>query len=237
VNALLSAGFVVNLMPGQYYVNTPVNIPPYGVLCGPLGVTLNSFSGSNFPSSLPRITAVPGFSGAGLIQIQSQTPGGWSVPSAGQTVRGVFLDGSGLTGTQSGIAINGPVYDTHLEDVFIYKGYDGISVASHVEAVGKPSYPYHQRYDRVSVVNCSNYGFNLTNFTDSTFVNCLAFANKNSNWLLSNIANSLLLDCRAEWSYTGDGFEVTGSGGSISLTGCTSDQNSGSGLHVNAHNE
>ena len=34
INALLAAGNVVNLMPGQYYVNAPLSLPPYSVLTG-----------------------------------------------------------------------------------------------------------------------------------------------------------------------------------------------------------
>ena len=60
-------------------------------------------------------------------------------------------------------------------------------------------------------------------------MNCLGFGNKNNNWLLENNSNSTLIGCRAEWSSTGNGFAITGSGGSISLTGCTTDQNAENG--------
>jgi hypothetical protein len=49
-----------------------------------------------------------------------------------------------------------------------------------------PTYPYHQRFERVSAVGAANFGFSLTNFTDSTFVNCLGFGNDSNNWLLEN---------------------------------------------------
>jgi hypothetical protein len=118
--------------------------------------------------------------------------------------------------------------------VFIYKFHDGITAGGYAETGIGPTYPYHHRYERVSAVGAANFGFNLTNFTDSTFVNCLGFGNSNNNWLLQNNSNSTLVGCRAEWSGSNNGFAITGSGGSIALTGCTTDQNAGHGLYVNS---
>jgi hypothetical protein len=100
-------------MPGQYYVNAPLAIAPYGVLTGPARVSLNLLTGTNLPARLPRITADSSFSGNALVQIQSQAPGGWSVPAAGHSLKGLFLDGSALSsGSVNGILFTGPVYDT-----------------------------------------------------------------------------------------------------------------------------
>ena len=72
-------------------------------------MSLNLLTGTSLPARLPRITADSSFSGNALVQIKSQAPGGWSVPAAGHSLKGLFLDGSALSsGSVNGILSDWP---------------------------------------------------------------------------------------------------------------------------------
>lgn len=232
--AAAQGGGIVFLPWGQYLVSAPIVIPPLVTLVGQTSMTLNL---STPPSATARIVASAAWapaSAAGVVEVLSKTPGGWSVNTVSCGMRDVFIDCSQNTNTNlSGIYMLGPVYDTHLQDVFIYAApHNGVTSGSQTESGINPTTPYHTRFTRVSAVKCGNYGFGLGSHTDSTFVDCLAFANTQDGWNLQNNSNCIFVGCRAEWnSY---GFTLTSSAGSVTFTGCTTDQNTREGLYIHA---
>ncbi len=235
--ALNSQGGGVGLLPwGKYLVSSTISIPPYTRLVGQSAFSLNL----NAPSSaVSRIIASASWapsSSTGIVSFLSQTPGGWSVTAQSSGLRGIYLDGSQNSNANlNGIFFQGPVYDTHLDDVYIYAApHNGVHAVSQAEAGITPTFPYHQRWSRVSTNLAGNTGYNIVNFTDSTFDGCLAFASVANNWALQNNSNSVLTACRAEWSSGGRGFDITGSSGAITLSGCTTDQNASEGLRIHA---
>lgn len=241
INAALAAagaqgGGIVYLPWGNYLVSAPLTPPPYTYLQGLTAVTLNL---NTPPGTVSRIIASASWapsSSTGIISFLSKTPGGWSSNTAACGLRNLYIDGSLNSSTNlNGINMVGPVYDLHLEDVFIYKApHNGITASGQSESGITPTFPYHHRYTRVTIANAANTGFNLVNFTDSTFENCMGFANVGNNWALQNNSNSVLTACRGEWSTSGRGFNITGSAGSILLDGCTSDQNAAEGIRITA---
>jgi len=239
INAALvaanAAGGGIVVMPwGTYLVSGTISIPPYVQLVGQVAVSLNL---NTPPATTSRIVAAAGWapsSSTGIVSIMSKTPGGWAVNSAAAGLKQIYIDGSLNSNTNlQGINLVGPVYDVHLEDVFVFTApHNGITASGQTESGITPTYPYHARFDRVNVVSAGNYGFNITNFTDSTFNNCLAFGNTSNGWTINNCSNTELNCCRAEWNKTG--FSASGSAGTTTFTGCTTDQNSQEGLLVSA---
>jgi hypothetical protein len=241
INAALAAanaagGGTVYLPWGNYRITGQLSIPPYTYLRGESQISLNLFS--SVPSTYSRIVVdsawAPG-AASGAIAIQSKTPGGWSVNTQSCGLKNIFVDGSLNTSTNvSGILLAGPVYDVHLDDVFLWKmGHNGIIGTTQTETGINTNSAYHQRYTRVSAVNCGNYGFGIGNSTDSDYVECLSFANTAAGYNLTNNSNSNFYGCRAEWN-SSYGFQITGTSGSITFTGCTTDQNSREGLYIDA---
>lgn len=228
-------GGIVYFPWGEYLVSATISVPPYVFLVGETAISLNQFA---TPGTISRIIASAGWaptSTTGIVSILSLTPGGWSQNTASCGLKNLFLDGSlNSSGNLQGVNLVGPVYDVHLEDVFIWKApHDGITASGQTEAGIVPTFPYHQRYDRVTVADCGSLGFGLTNFTDSSYVNCLAFGNSSgAGFNINNCSNSVFTACRSEFNEYG--FAIAGSAGSIAFTGCSTDQNIREGLYVNA---
>lgn len=237
INAALAAanaqgGGVVYLPWGTYLVSGTLSIPPYVTLAGQAAISLNLLTP---PTSVTRILASASWaptSTTGIISIESKTPGGWGVNTAACGLRQIMLDGSANTNTNlQGINLVGPVYDLHFEDVFVFTApHNGITASGQTESGLSPTYPYHLRFNRVSVVSAANTGFNLVNFTDSSYVNCLAFGNGGTGFNLQNCSNSTWASCRSEWNVVG--WAITGSSGTMTFTGCTTDQNGREGLAI-----
>jgi hypothetical protein len=237
-NALLAVnaagGGTVFLPWGTYLISGPINIPPFTFLVGQTEVSLLV---TTQPSVISRLVAsaswAPGAT-TGMVNFASKTPGGWSVVAQSSGLQNIYLDGSLNASTNlSGIYFNGPVYDTHLDNVYINAApHNGVHIAGVTEPGIVPTFPYHHRWNRVTTTAAGNLGFNLSNFTDSTFTNCMAFSSTAANWTLSNNSNTIFTSCRAEWSSGGRGWSISGSAGSVVLDGCTSDQNAGEGLLI-----
>jgi hypothetical protein len=218
-------GGVVYLPWGEYLVSSPLSVPPYVHVIGETFITLNLFTAA---TTQARLIIAPGFTpnanGGGLLQFCSQTPGGWSIAAAHNGARQIFIDGSQCSNTSvQGINFCGPVYDTHLEDVFIWKSpRDGVTCQGFTESGITPTYPYHQRWRRLSVANAGFTGADLTNLTDSSFDDCITFANGGNGVNIHNNSNSLLRGWKSEWN-TGRNYDITGQSGSVVLAGCEGD--------------
>lgn len=215
INSALTAG-ACTLAPGQYFTDAPIVVPSYTTLeclAGPMSL------GPGTPPapgvSQPRIVPVAAFAGAAAITMTA---------AVSAAVRGVILDCSQLPGAViNGIGMSGACYDVHLEDVYVYSApHNGVVTAG-----------THMRFERVSCADSGNFGANVTNATDSSYTDCLMFASHGANWSISNCSNSIWTGCRAEWSATGSGWSVSGASGSIVFTGCSTDQNNGTGLSLN----
>ncbi len=241
-NALLAAnaagGGTVYLpwTANGYLVTGSINIPPMVTLRGQVRATLG-YTPSQLPL-LSRIVAAaswaPG-SSTGIVEIRSMTAGSWSSQNFWSGLDQVMIDGHLNANTNlNAIRYVGPCFDTHLTDVMLYKApHNGVTAATQSESGIGPTYPWHQRWTRVTAYVCGFRGFDITNFTDSEYVGCMAFQNVSHGWNITNVGNSTFTACRAEWN-SGSGFFATGAGTGIAMIGCTTDQNTQRGLYLNA---
>lgn len=238
LTALNTAGGGTLFMPAgsRFLVSGTISIPPFVIVQGPVMVSLNL---GTLPTAMPRIMASPSWapsSSTGIVSLLSKTPGGWSVTAQSSALKYLAIDGNGnASANLNGIFFQGPVYDTHMEDVYIVSApHNGVHAVTQAESGISATYPYHQRWTRVTTNLAQNTGFNIVNFTDCTLHNCLAFASVGNNWAMQNNSNTVLANCRAEWSSGGRGFDVTGSAGSVVLDSCTTDKNFSEGLRIHA---
>lgn len=228
-------GGTVYLPYGQYLISAPLSIPPYTWLVGETTITLNFFTST---TTQARIIIAPGFTpdanGGGALGFYSQTPGGWSIKAAHNGAKNIFIDGSQCSNTSvQGVAFKGPVYDTHLEDVFIWKSpHDGITASGFTESGIGPTFAYHQRWTRTTVANAGFIGFACTNMTDSQFTDCMAFACAGDGWQFNNTPDTILTGCRAQWN-GGNGFTVSTSSSHLEFVGCETDNNTGRAWYFN----
>jgi|SRR5579859_381099 len=241
INAALAAlntagGGTLFFPTAKYLVSSTISVPPFVMMVGQTQITLNL---GTLPTTVPRIIAAASWapsSSTGIISFLSKTPGGWSVTAQSSGLRNFYIDGSQNSNANlNGIFYQGPVYDTHLEDVYIASApHNGVHAISQAESGITATFPYHQRWNRVTTNLATNTGFNMINFTDTTLTNCLAFASVANNYALQNNSNCVFNACRAEWSSAGRGFDLTGSAGSVVFNGCTTDKNFSEGFRIHA---
>lgn len=232
-----AGGGRVVVPPGTYLLSGPVNVGPYTLLEGQ-GPAMSLGIGTPPVPVAPRVIAASSWapsSATGVIQILSQTPGGWATTAQQQGVRNLIIDCSGnASANLNPILMTGPCYDTHLTGLFLYGGHDGIQATGFTESGIAPTLPYHQRWTAVTAAETTFRGFVMANMTDSTFIDCLAFGCADVGWFIQGPANSQFIGCRAEWNGN-HGFEVSGSvRSSVIFMGCSTDQNAGDGFFASA---
>jgi hypothetical protein len=239
-NALLAAdaqgGGTVHLPPGKFLVSSEIDVPPNTTLQGATRVTL-PFDPSVVPP-VSRIVAAAGWApgaATGIVRFRSKTPGGWSQQNFYSGLRNLMIDGSlNASGNLNGVYMVGPVFDSHFEDVLVYKApHNAVTAAAQAETGIGPTFPWHARWRRVTAYYSGFRGFSVVNFTDSVYEDCMAFGNVDNGWIFTNTGNSEVLACKAEWN-GGSGFVVTGSGTGMAFTGCETDQNTSRGFYLNA---
>lgn len=230
-------GGTVYLPWGLYLISAPLNIPPQTYLTGQGNITL-PLAAFDVQYGGARLYASPSWtpsSATGVVQFLSKTPGGWAKNMEQAGLRNIVIDCSGNTSTNlSGILNTGPAYDIHLQDVFINAaGHNGIHATSQSESGIGPLLPYHHYYERVTCYNSVNTGFNVANFTDCTFSQCLAFGSGGTGWVLGGNADCIFTACRSQWS-TAIGFTVGATNGHLLFTGCETDNNGQNGWKINS---
>lgn len=219
-----------------YLVSGPVEVPPMVTLVGEARVSLGEAPGT--VPAVSRIIASASWapsSATGMLRFRSMTAGGWASQNFWAGLRSVMLDCSrNASANLNCLYMQGPVFDTHIEDVMLYKaGHNGVAAASQAETGYGQTFPWHQRWRRVTAYNCANRGFDLTNLTDGSYEDCMAFGCGSHGWVLTNVPNSSWRGCRAEWN-SGSGFDMTGANTGITLAGCSTDQNTQRGIFINA---
>jgi hypothetical protein len=241
INAALAAantqgGGTVHLAPGKFLVSSEIEIPPNTTLECRTRVSL-PYDPSVTPP-VARIIAAASWApsaATGIVRFRSKTAGGWSQQNFYSGLRNVMIDGSlNSNANLNGIYMVGPVFDTHFDDVLIYKApHNAITAASQAESGIGPTYPWHARWNRVTAYYSGFRGFQVINFTDSVYRDCMAFGNSDNGWIFTNTGNTLLIGCKSEWN-GGSGFVVTGSGTGMAFVGCATDQNNSRGFYLNA---
>lgn len=217
----------VFLPSGVYLISAPLTIPPGVRLRGNRG----NFTTANQPGNGGSvISASPAFEGPALIQLADKTKAGFSTASDEHELGDLTIDGSAIKSarTADGIKATGRVFGAYIHDIYLYNiPNHGISPGDNTS--GKP---VSWRFRRVVAFGAGGIGFNIADFTDSTFMNCEAMASEGDGWYIDRTSGCVLSSCRAELN-GGHGFHVTGTNvANVVLTGCSTDSNNFSGLRA-----
>jgi Pectate lyase superfamily protein len=238
------AGGVVQLEGGAtYMISSPLVIPPNTTLRGTHGNRIQYPVAENEGMAQPAmITASAAFIGTAMIRMLDKEEGGYAKESVGQRLENLTIDGSALArpGTIRGIYATGKVREVILDKVCVqYMPHNGIGGGTYVRADTNSYHPYSWYILNSIARTCGNYGVSLSNFTDTSVINCQAIGCTVSGFFLSACANSVFTNLRSEWNnqrgfhITGSWGSSTGSGGAV-FTGLTTDRNTMSGIYVDA---
>jgi hypothetical protein len=209
-NALASGNSVIQLAPGNYFVNAPLVVPSGVRLCGTagdvndvsvLGTTINTPHASWAQGSAPFPAAV-------ILNSDSQCDT--------FNLNCHFANNNGMDGITSNNASNVLIHDLN-----IYNG----------PATGVTTRGNTWRGERVMVTQAVVACF-AAGASDSDWIDCNASASQSNGWTGNNPINNHFVGCRAEFN-AGDGFHFTcdnTSTGGFSLVGCSTDRNAGNGL-------
>jgi hypothetical protein len=228
LNAAAYQGTVF-LPSGSYLISAPLAIPS--------GVRLHGNHGRFPAADQPGdggsvIAASPAFEGPAMIRLTDAATYGYSKASGEQELADLTLDGTAIKSARAtdGINATGRVTGVYLHDVCLY------NIPNHGISPGynKSGNPFSWRLYRVVAFGAGGTGFNVANFTDSTFLDCEAIACGGDGWYIDGNGGCLLTACRAEWN-GGHGFHLMGGRlPNVVFTGCSTDSNNWSGFKADA---
>ncbi len=230
--ARTEGGGIVKLSSGSFNTSAPITLHPTVTLQGahgdqifnPTQLTVGSYIKPQNP-----------FAGGAAIVLLGQTAGGYSGKSAEQRIFNLTIDGSNSAAAVHGIQASDYIHGVVLRDVAV-KQVTGKGIYTFTE---NSAQPFSWTFNRVVVDNAADVGLHLINHSDCTLVDVVVIGSGGNNYTLSNMPNSRLIGCRAEWS-DAHGFHITGNygtgqgSGGLVMAGCSTDRNGFNGVFVDA---
>lgn len=230
--ARTEGGGIVKLSSGSFNTSAPVTLHPTVTIQGahgdqifnPTQLTVGSYIKPQNP-----------FTGGAAIVLLGQTAGGYTGKSAEQRIFNLTIDGSNSAAAVHGIQASDYVHGVVLRDVAI-KQTTGKGIYTFTENAAQP---FSWTFNRVVVDNAADVGMHLINHSDCTLVDVVVIGSGGNNYTLSNMPNSRLIGCRAEWS-DAHGFHITGNygtgqgSGGLVMAGCSTDRNGFNGVFIDA---
>lgn len=228
--AFADGGGIVQLTDGIFSTSAPITLHPLVTLQGAHGDQI--FNPTQLTAqSFIRPDAL--FVGGAAIVMLGQTAGGYAGKSAEQRIFHLTIIGdlspAGIHGIQASDYVHGAV----LRDVAVVRT-TGKGIYTFTENGAQPfSWTFH----RVLADNAGDVGIHLINHTDCTMVDVISIGSNTHGFQLSNMPNSRMIGCRAEWSeahgYKIEGNFGTGAGsGGMQFSGCSTDRNGQNGFDI-----
>jgi hypothetical protein len=225
-------GAVVYLPQGIYRISQPLKPRPSITL---RGAHSNMMAAAGLVDPACYIQPLDTFTGSALLVLQDQAGGAYAGIPAEHRFENLMLDASNLDDTKpvDGIYAAGNIQNVVMRDVTIRRMSNNGIVTAGVNSV----FPYSWRLHSVMIDNCRANGVLFTRMTDLTMIDCQVIGCWATGYQLTDIANSTLSACRAEWNgnygihITGAWGNGTGSGGAI-LSACSTDRNGWDGVNV-----
>jgi hypothetical protein len=236
------SGQNVVLAAGVFYVNSPIMIPPGGVLRGQFANEVTELSVHAWGSCLSAVGAWAPASVAGgavnaVVACVGQKAGGYPFAGDETKVYGVMINclqvPRTLASPVDGLQIFGGVSRAHLERVLIaHPSGCGFNMVNDGFKLG----PDAVHLERVNVRYPGGMGFNHIKIPDSTYYDCLCENGATDGFYIQNGSNSVWTACRSEHN-TGNGYTYVSSStstgsGVARLVGCSSDRNEAYGISI-----
>jgi hypothetical protein len=248
INGALAAnlnGQNVVLAAGVFYVDSPIVIPPGGVLKGQFANEVTELSVHAWGSCISAVSTWAPVTVAGgrvdaVVACVGQQAGGFTVPGDETKVYGLMIDCAqvprSLTSVD-GLQIFGGVSRAHLERVLIaHAPHCGFNMLND----GFGNGPDAAHLQRVNVRYSGSVGFNHIKISDCTYLDCLCENAGADGFFIQNGSNGVWTNCRSEHN-AGNGYTYlststsTGSGGAR-LVGCSTDRNEAHGIYITSSN-
>lgn len=239
IAAALSAGQVLVLLPGNWYVDGPIVLPDQGCMSGvnpSWGIPSGDYGVTGLPLQGAIIQAGSSFSGTALISIGSAG----TLQHGGQRLYGITLSGNTTPAPPAGthgIYAQGYVGGVKMRDVVVWKmPGDGL----HADWDGTSGHnPDFWQLDSCKFSGCGGYGAYLRGLSDSWFTACEATGNTTGGWWILDGADSRYIGCRGSSNVSGPGWTLTTNGGFasvLSLIACEANFNGTYGIEVTGAN-
>ena len=228
--AFAQGGGIVQLTSGFFSTSFPITLHPAVTLRGAHGDQI--FNPDQLTSG-SRIAPDPSFTGGAVIVLLGQTAGGYGNKSADQRIFHLTILGDSAPAGVHGIQGSDYIHGVYLEDVAIVRP-TGKGIYTFTE---NGAQPFSWTMRRVLVDNSVGVGIHLINHTDFTGIDVISIGAGADNFVLSNMPNSRMIGCRAEWA-EGHGYKIegdwgTGSGsGGMLFSGCSTDRNHSNGFDI-----
>ncbi|MEU6362307.1 glycosyl hydrolase family 28-related protein [Streptomyces albidoflavus] len=227
-------GGVVYLPEGVYGLGATLVLRP-GVTVRGSHANLRSGVETTAPACFLR--PLPGFADRAVLTLKDRSSGGYGSTPAEHRIESLMVDGSSL-GDETpvdGLYAEGDIQNVQLDGVTIRR------MSGHGIVTGgvANAYPYAWHMTGVVIDGCRKDGLLVTRMTDLTLIDCQVVSCWGRGMVLSNIANSQVVGCRAEHN-GGHGIHITGawgngsSSGGMLMSACSTDRNGGDGVRVDA---
>lgn len=228
---------VVNLLQGQYKVNSTIVVPTGCALIGAFPTQADNFS--NYSAGIIQaqgtvITPVGAFTNAAVVACQNSTVG---VQQGGQVLANFSIQAN-TTGAGSGsmcVLLDGAVGAGYMTGITAIRGDAAcLRIRSDVTTSHIP--------DQWTIENCtfagsrSGHGVLADDMSDFNMVNCYSHDNALDGYNIRGGGNANWTACRAETN-TGNGFHFTGfpsAGETMTFHGCMTELNKLSGFLFDA---
>lgn len=230
--ARTEGGGIVKLSSGSFNTSAPITLHPTVTLMGQHGDQIFNPTQATVGSYIKPQNS---FVGGAAIVLLGQTAGGYTSKSAEQRIFNLTIDGSNSAAAVHGIQASDYVHGVVLRDVAV-KQTTGKGIYTFFE---NGAQPFSWTFQRVVVDNAADVGMHLINHSDCTMVDVVVIGSGGNNYTLSNMPNSRLIGCRAEWS-DAHGFHITGNfgtgqgSGGLAMVGCSTDRNGFNGVLIDA---
>ena len=231
-SAFAAGGGIVRLSSGIFSTASPITLHPTVTLVGAHGDQIFNPDQLTVQSYL---SPSAGFTGGAVIVMLGETAGGYADKSSEQRIFHLTIDGSTSAADVHGIQASDYIHGVVLRDVAV-KNVTGKGIYTFTE---NGAQPFSWTFNRVVIDNSTGVGIHLINHSDCTMIDVVSIGAAGNNYTLSNMPNSRLIGCRAEWS-DATGFHITGNfgtgqgSGGMTMVGCSTDRNGFDGLLVDA---
>ncbi len=228
---LLNSGFAVIMMPGVFYIKSPVIIPGQGYLKGTnpsWGIPTGNYGAGGLPLQGSIIQAGSAFAGAALVSMGSAG----TTQQGGMRLREFTLSGTGAPAGTHGILSTGFVGGVKMRDMLVW-GMPGDGLHAANDGTGGHN-PDFWQVDSSKFSNCTGYGVWTQALSDSWFTNSEATGNGIDGWFIINGADSRYIGDRGSSNGTGNGWNlnsVAGFTGTLLFCACEANLNS-TGINV-----
>lgn len=227
INGLLGLNWTVHLLPGTWYVDSPVQMPDGACLTAAdpsWGIPTGNYGAGGLPLQGSVIQAGTAFAGAALI---TMGVAGTS-QLGGQRLYGITVSGTGAPAGTHGIQSTGYNAGVKMRDVVVW-GMPGDGL--HAGNDGTPSHtPDFWQVQACKFSGNTGWGVLTQGLSDSWFDSCESTGNNAGGWSITGGSDTRFTCCRADSNIGSPGWSLNPTiTGRVYFTNCEANLNGTTG--------